>query len=266
MKLHQRVFTLIELLVVIAIIAILASMLLPALNSARERAYTAQCVSNLKQQGLALIQYAGDFNDWAPLKNDASGPWYIKNMPGYMWDTPNNKQIENNRYMSPTSKASTCPTIRGMLSPEHLGYAIVAQSHDGNTPGVGKNSGTYINGWVNSYRYISLERFNTNGMAVHSAWPRREFSKRVLATDITVVNFYTPSYYGPSNSPRLRDSGGAAHSWKGASTVFADGHAAHFRSMTHGASPDSTLATTMYNSRKWFYQHWAQGFFVALAD
>ena len=93
-KLH---FTLIELLIVIAIIAILAGMLLPALQKAREKSKQSYCLNNLKQIGVVTMMYLGDFNNKMP----ASAEFFKTNLLEVA--------INNSKYIKPNSRIWTCP-------------------------------------------------------------------------------------------------------------------------------------------------------------
>ena len=95
---HIHGFTLVELLVVIAVISLLASMLLPALSQAREKARQLKCVSNLRQCGLALLMYAHDYNDWLPWPSN--GP-----NPAMRWS----KYLTDDNYITNT-KVLLCPS------------------------------------------------------------------------------------------------------------------------------------------------------------
>lgn len=100
-------FTLIELLIVIAIIAILASMLLPALKKAKETAKAIQCKGNLKSIGLATHNYTSDYNGWFPSYDFLSAP-----APRFWFEFVNSYMGEEDEAYKATSEAWGCPASR----------------------------------------------------------------------------------------------------------------------------------------------------------
>lgn len=163
-----RFFTLIELLVVIAIIAILAALLLPALNKARERGRAASCTGNLKTCGQALFLYAGANGDFPPmimcLNSDI--PW-------------NKVAFLDNTYAEYCGiEAATDP-----LAKRKRGNAFECPAADGSdfqvkTYGIGyiwngnihyrRDNALYCGGRLVNFRHASRTIFNFDGIARNS--------------------------------------------------------------------------------------------------
>ena len=148
----QKTFTLIELLVVIAIIAILAGMLLPALNNSREKAREKSCMNTAKQVGLTALNYTDDNNGWVPGSYTLGGYYTVS------------KSYSNSYYLrdlallykgslpefSKTSNFWFCPSLSSKGKTDMLSYAS-----GGN---VGFMTNYAINIYVDDYNYAGSIR------------------------------------------------------------------------------------------------------------
>lgn len=129
----SRAFTLVELLVVITIIALLAAMLLPAMAKAKEKSRATQCISNLRQWGLAFRMYADDNDDCLPRRGqgvqrlfqiERPDDWFNA-LPPYLGLEPFQQLVvTSNRPAAKTQSVFICPTANDPGETYFLPYGM----------------------------------------------------------------------------------------------------------------------------------------------
>ena len=239
----KRFFTLIELLVVIAIIAILAAMLLPALNKARMTAQKASCQGNLKSMGTAVQLYAADHADTMPGLNGLDNywnAWWKARIAPYMgipvkltdnWSVWKS-QLSHGAFRCPIWRPELITNTTGRPEDAHIyaggyGYAFLDDTH-----GLG-------------YQHQSRGIFWTKISAV--AKPSETFAIGDSADGNVPSAGYNAVLYVSDNSNGVPDPD---RHGKAFNILWVDGHVSEIATLAYKAGQPSTVSAA---NGKWYY-------------
>ena len=163
-------FTLVEVLVVVAVIAILAGLLFPALNKAKQTALSSQCLNNQRQIGFAAAMYANDYDDYIPHWNGSSTTqnWVKQLMPYIQMKTPFSLWI---RPGSPEAHYNTGGQTIGINGKPFFNTPVRMQTiknpslliYSGDGTGISLKYQNPVNG--NSYLYMAPSLYPFNGQS-----------------------------------------------------------------------------------------------------